>query len=343
MLAGRSYNSRMKVSQLGEFGLIELLTRIVNKSSERKARGGDLLLGIGDDASAWRCKEAIQVATVDALVQDVHFTLETVTWEELGWKALAVNLSDIAAMGGTPRYALVSLNVPGETETENVARLYEGMEELAREFAVEIVGGNVTDAPLLVVTVTVLGEVEGDGLLTRSSAKPGDLIAVTGYLGSSVAGLRMLREGLKYDAETASFLREAHLRPRPKVREGQILRRQGIKTAIDLSDGLASDLLRICEASRVGARVRVDKVPVHPLMKAAFKESFTELALSGGEDYELLFTASGGAIEEVRALMAGPITVIGEIVDGKPGQVTFLDEKGRVVELGRGGWDHFRR
>jgi len=156
----------MKVSDLGEFGLIELLAKIATKS-----RSKPLLVDIGDDAAAWHSEAGVQLATTDALIQDVHFALSTTTWRELGWKALAVNLSDIAAMGGVPQYALVSLGLPGDTEVEHMTQLYEGMAELARLFDVGIVGGDVVAAPLVVLNLTVVGSAQGN-ILTRTASSP---------------------------------------------------------------------------------------------------------------------------------------------------------------------------
>jgi thiamine-monophosphate kinase len=325
----------MKASELGEFGLIELLAEIVAKS-----RGEALLVDIGDDAAAWRTEAAIQLATTDALIQDVHFTLSTITWRELGWKALAVNLSDIAAMGGVPKYALVSLGLPGDTEVEHVTQLYDGMVELARRYDVAIAGGNIAVAPLVVLSLAVTGSAPSD-VLTRSAAAPGDQIAVTGYLGASGAGLAMLKKGLQFDEETTTCLREAHLKPQPRVVEGQILARTGVKAAIDLSDGLVSDLAKLCKASGVGAEIRAERIPIHPLVSAAFEQDCLNLALSGGEDYELLFTGRVEVMDRVKGLMPCPLSVIGEIVNEEPGRVRLLNEQGKEIGVERGGWEHF--
>jgi thiamine-monophosphate kinase len=325
----------MKVSELGEFGLIELLARIVGRA------GGDVLVGIGDDAACWRTDAAIQLATSDALIQDVHFTLSTTTWRELGWKALAVNISDIAAMGGLPQYALVSLGLPGDTEVESVTELYEGMAELTHLFNVAIVGGDVVAAPIVVLSLAVVGAAQTGHILTRSAAAPGEQIAVTGYLGASGAGLAMLKSGLEFDKEIATSLREAHLKPNPRVVEGQTLARYRVKAAIDLSDGLVSDLAKLCKASGVGARLFVDQIPVHPLVRHSFADDSINLALSGGEDYELLFTAPTEVISQVREAMPCPITVIGEIVEEEPGRVRLFDEHGNEVQLEKEGWEHF--
>ena len=328
----------MKVWELGEFGLIELIAKTVGKCSR-----SDLVLGIGDDTAAWRTEKSksVQLATTDILIQDVHFTLNIATWRELGWKALAVNISDIAAMGGIPSFALVSLGLPPETEVYNVIELYRGMKELARKFDVDIVGGNISRAPVVIIDVSLIGKATGQ-LLTRSAAEPGDQIAVTGYLGQSAAGLRMLKSDLRFDKKTTAFLREAHLRPQPRVAEGQILVEHGVRAAIDLSDGLISDLTHICKASRVGAKVWIDKLPIHELLKASFKKEVQGLALSGGEDYQLLFTAKSKVIKKVQNVMSTPVTVIGEIVSNHPRQVTVVDEQGKIVKWSKGGWDHFK-
>jgi len=326
----------MKVRELGEFGLIELVAGIVGKPSR-----SDLLIGIGDDTAAWRPSGAVQLATTDTLIQDVHFSLETATWGELGWKALAINVSDIAAMGGIPAYALVSLGLPPDTEVDGIAGLYRGMMEVAVEYGTDICGGNMSSAPVVMINITVIGEASG-GLLMRSGAVSGDQIAVTGYLGQAAAGCRMLKSGLEFEAAISAFLREAHLRPRPRVAEGRLLVQHGVRAAIDLSDGLLSDLGHICKASRVAARVWLQRLPVHPLVKAAFGEEALELAVSGGEDYELLFTAKEEAIDLLKRVMPSPVTVIGDIVAGEPGRITLCDNQGKPVEYGRRGWDHFR-
>jgi len=328
----------MQVSELGEFGLIDLLAKMVSKSQDKQ-----LIIGIGDDAAAWHGDTSIQLATVDSLIEGVHFTLGTVSWNELGWKALAVNLSDIAAMGGVPRYALVSLALPGHTEVEDVTDLYRGMVELAQQFGVAIVGGDTSSAPVVAITITILGSTRSQGkhILTRSTAKPGEEIAVTGYLGAAASGSEMLAKRLQFDPEATACFKRAFLHPYPRIAEGQILVEQGVKTAIDISDGLISDLNHICKASQVGARIEADRVPIEPKVKAKFGDRALELALSGGEDYELLFTGSAEVIDKVRAAVSCPITVVGEIITDKTGKITLVDRKEKPLNLGRGGWEHF--
>ncbi len=327
----------MKVSELGEFGLIDLLARMVGAS-----RDEHLLIGIGDDAAAWKGDASIQLATVDSFIQDVHFPSGIASWNELGWKALAANLSDIAAMGGLPRYALVSLALPEDTEVDDVAALYTGILDLAQQCGVAIIGGDISRAPLVAITITILGSTKNRDkqILTRSAAKPGELVAVTGELGAAAAGLEMLTKKLQFDPQATACFNGAFLHPYPRIAEGQLLADQGVKTAIDLSDGLISDLNQICKASQVSARVEIDRVPIEPRVKAQFGEKSLELALSGGEDYELLFTARAEVIDRVKRAAACPITVIGEIVAGREG-VTLVDSQGNPTALSKAGWEHF--
>ena len=334
----------MKVSELGEFGLINLLADMA-----RSARGNQqvswqqLITGIGDDTAVWYGDTSIQLATVDSFIQDVHFSLAIASWNELGWKALAVNLSDIAAMGGVPRYALVSLALPGHTEAEDVTALYKGMIELAQQSGVAIVGGDTSSAPLVAITITVLGSTRSQDkrILTRSAAKAGDKVAVTGELGAAAAGWEMLTKRLSFGPEAITSLRTAFLHPYPRVTEGQLLVEQGVRTAIDISDGLISDLSHICKASQVSAQIEIDRVPIQPVVKVNFSDRALELALSGGEDYELLFTGSADVIDKVRIAASCPITIIGEIIAGKPDEITLVDSKGNPFNLRKAGWEHF--
>lgn len=334
----------MKVSELGEFGLIDLLAKMAYGVRDKQlASWQQLIIGIGDDAAAWHGNASTQLATVDSFIQDVHFSLTTASWKELGWKALAASLSDIAAIGGIPRYALVSLALPHYTEVDDVTALYEGMIELTQQFEVAIIGGDVSSAPLVAITTTILGSTRNrdNHLLTRSAAEPGEKVAVTGYLGAAAAGLEMLNKQLQFNSEATTCLKNAYLHPYPRIAEGQLLVDHGVKTAIDISDGLISDLNHICKASQVSARIEIDCVPIQPTVKANFGDKSLELALSGGEDYELLFTASAKTINKVRRAASCPITVIGEIVADRIGEVTLIDRKGNPFNLDTTGWEHF--
>jgi len=334
----------MKVTELGEFDLINLLAKMVDSSQDKKfASWQQLITGIGDDAAAWQGDTSTQLATVDSLIQDVHFSLGIVSWEDLGWRSMAANLSDIAAMGGIPKYALVSLALPGHTEVDDVTVLYQGMIGLAQQFEVAIVGGDISRAPLVAITIVILGSTgsRGNQILTRSAAVPGEQIAVTGYLGAAAAGLEMLTRGLQFDSRATACLKRGFLRPYPRIAEGRLLVEHGVKTAIDISDGLISDLNHVCEASQVGARIEIDRVPVEPAVVTSFGDKSLELALSGGEDYELLFIGSPNVINKVKKVASCPITVIGEIVADKEGGVVLVDSGGNPFHLNKAGWDHF--
>ena len=320
--------------------MIELIRRVVDLPA------AELVHGIGDDAAVMRSPEKgrLLLLTTDMLVEGTHFKLDMISAYQLGWKALAVNLSDIAAMGGMPSYALVSLALPGHTEVEDVTALYRGMIELAKKFGVAIVGGNVSGAPVLMISITVLGTAEGEKkMLTRSAARPGEKVAVTNYLGASAAGLEMLSKGLSFKPAAAKSLRKAFLTPIPRVVEGRLLVKQGVRAGIDISDGLLADLRHICQMSQVGARIEIERVPVHPAVKANFGSRALELALGGGEDYELLFTASAEVIDKVKAAASCPITVIGEVTAEKAGEIILVDGKGSPIDPAVIGWQHFTK
>jgi thiamine-monophosphate kinase len=333
----------MKLSELGEFGLINL----IRNSSARYEKSGcipwsEVLVGIGDDAAAWQSDNRVQFATTDTLVQGTHFDLDVISWEELGWKALAVSLSDIAAMGGIPKYALLSLALPSDLEVEDISKFINSMMHLAREFGVALIGGNVATAPNVVITLTIIGCSKSKAMLKRSTASSGEQIAVTGYLGLSAAGLEMFKGKTISDPETINILRRAHFKPMPKVKEGQILIEEGVKTAIDISDGLVADLDHICESSKVNAKIKMEQVPVHPVVTANFPNHL-ELALCGGEDYELLFTADEATVARAKQALNCPVTVIGDITDEKlPARVTVVDSKGNTIPYKKGGWEHFK-
>jgi thiamine-monophosphate kinase len=329
----------MKVSEVGEFGLIDRLQKMIAEAGADRAKG--LLFGIGDDCAAWHCSGATQLATVDSMVEGVHFTLDTITWGELGWKSLAINVSDIAAMGGAARYILINLDLPDDMEVENIEELYRGMIGLAKESGAAIVGGNISGAPQVSITITVIGESASGNLLKRSTAKPGDSIAVTGWPGSSAGGLAMLMRKLKFARPDTEYFRDAFLHPVPRLKEGQILVKNGITAAIDTSDGLISDLRHICEASKVSARIAVEDVPVHDLLKKHFSDKALEMALSGGEDYNLLFTGEADIISKIKKQLDIPVVIIGEITGGEPGKIELFNAAGKPVKLKKTGWTHF--
>ncbi len=294
----------------GEFELIERLRRLLPSP-------GEDVIGIGDDAAAVRAPCGWWLLAADAVVAGVHADLALCTPEDFGWKAMAANVSDIAAMGGRPAHALVTVAAPPETDLE---RLYLGVAEAARAFACPVVGGDLVNAPVLLVAVAITGTVDGEPV-RRSGAAPGDGIYVTGPLGLAAAGLRQLRQGRGGSTRAVT----AHCRPTPAIEAGTAARRAGATAMIDVSDGLWADLGHLATSSGVG--VAVDRVPVGE--GATMQE-----ALSGGEDYVLVFTAPD---EAPVAAAFGPVAPprIGTCT-ADPAQRTLAGKP--LPEAG--GWEH---
>ncbi|MFH1559833.1 MAG: thiamine-phosphate kinase [Chloroflexota bacterium] len=332
----------VKVRDIGEFALIETLQKIVSQGKPwPEELPFPLLLGMGDDAAAWHTGEATELATTDTLVEGVHFRHDLTSWEDLGWKALAVNLSDIAAMGGSPLYILVTLGIKPDTEVEDVEALYRGMLFACREHGCYIVGGDMVRSPVTFITVAMTG-VAGEHVLTRHTAQPGDVVAVTGPLGCAAGGLQALLQGTVLEEERGRHLHQAHVHPQPRLQAGQILVQNGVQAAMDISDGLTDDLAKMCVSSGVGAIVYAAQVPVDAFLKDAFPQHYLQFALNGGEDYELLFTGREEVVAEAVTRLSPSATIIGRIVAKHPGKVRVLDEHGADLHLDRHGWDHFR-
>lgn len=333
----RSYNGCVDVSEIGEFGLIERLTGILGPEASP-----DLIVGIGDDAAVWRAGDQFLIATTDTLVEGVHFLAAVAPWTDVGWKALAVNVSDIGAMGGEPLFALVTLALPPETAVEDMGALYCGLNGCAGQYGITVAGGDVVSAPQVSVNVALLGRAQvRDGeplLLLRREAKEGDAIAVSGTLGDSAGGLRALRQGLGPDQGLVS----AHLRPRPALALGQEAAAAGVRCGIDVSDGLLQDIGHLCEASGVGALVRADAVPVSDALRSAYPRDALQLACTGGEDYQLILTGRSELLRQVETRAGVPLSFIGEIVKDAGRRVRLLDAGGVEVYFGTPGWDHLR-
>lgn len=332
----------MLISEIGEFGLIKYISEYLSLYQEDK----NLIVGIGDDTAVWSSSDNTILHTTDTLVENVHFRLDYISWQDLGWKALAINLSDIAAMGGIPRYALVSLCIPDTIEVEDIMRFYEGMLNLARLNNVIIAGGNISRSEEIVITVALTGaagDIPGNVML-RSKAISGDLVAVTGYLGSSALGLKILNNQITLPDEVKTFCINAHLKPQPRVKEGQALLKMGIRCAIDISDGLVGDLYHICEASRISADISQNKLPVIPEIKQYLDQDFIEeLALYGGEDYELLVTGREELIDKARSVLTCPLTIIGEVTSEESKSINLVNDKNKIKRAQVKGWDHFAK
>ena len=336
----------MRVSQLGEFGLISLVQEWTGSAASGLADISPdtcrLAVDNGDDAAAatFLRSPVTELYTTDTMVDGIHFTSETTPWRDLGWKAIASNVSDVAAMGGTPAFALVTLGLPADTLVDDIRELYMGMNEICREFGARVIGGDMVRSPVGFITVALTGIAAGKPMV-RTAARPGHLVGVTGSLGGSAGGLRMMLDASGTPGSDADQLAISHRRPRPHVAEGQTLVANGVSSAMDVSDGLADDLAKLCAASGVAAVLRADKVPAEPALKSVFADDWLDLALYGGEDYVLLFTAPPEVMNAVIDRLPDSAAIIGEITGDGPGTVTVLDADGNPRLRGGAGWDHF--
>jgi thiamine-monophosphate kinase len=334
-----------RVSDIGEFGLIARLDAAL---PDEVRRSGALELGIGDDAAIWQPSPGASVViTTDSLVEEIHFRLDWTDWESLGHKAIAVNVSDLAAMGAAPKVAVVTLGLRGSERIVDLVALYTGMGDVARRYGVVIAGGDIVRSPFgLALHITALGELLGEKRLTRSGARPGDLIGVTGTLGASAAGMQLLAASSALrQAATADLLVQAHLRPEPRVPLGQVLRELGASAAMDLSDGLMGDLPKILAASNVSAEIDLRAIPVAAAVRALFPEEWLTFATRGGEDYELLFTVPGDrwdAVQEALTAAGGQVHAVGRILPAVDApSITVIGLDGVARPEAPGAFDHF--
>ncbi|HEY3151782.1 MAG TPA: thiamine-phosphate kinase, partial [Candidatus Binatia bacterium] len=327
-------------SQLGEFGLIDRIRRTA-------PAGPGVRIGIGDDAAWIASSSGSSLVTADLLIEDVHFDLRWTSLFDLGYKSLAVNLSDIAAMGGVPTYAILSLGIPVSFDSNDIDNLYRGINTLARQCGVSIVGGDTNFAKSLIISVCVIGGPPPQPV-RRSGAKVGHDIYVTGTLGDSALGLKLLQRKsprMKQKSPFAQLLKRHH-QPTPRIAAGVLLARQKLATAmIDVSDGLLQDLGHICQASRIGAMIWEARLPLSRAYRAIAGRDGTHYALSGGEDYELLFCArpsDRARIAKLERRVGLTITRIGICVRANRG-ITVLDSYGKLVSTRFKGHDHFKK
>jgi len=310
----------------------ELLTAIGRVLS---GTGPEVLVPVGDDAAVVRRGAGDLVLSTDALVEGTHFDRAMSTPRDIGYKAIAASISDIAAMAASPRYALCALTLSDDVDAGWTMELFGGMREASDEFACTLIGGNLARGADVTVAITVTGEVARGAAVRRGGAKPEDVVVVTGTLGGAAAGRRLARRGAPWTEDELDAIHR-HERPAPRVGEAPVLARNGATAMIDVSDGLARDLVRLCEASGVGVRLDPAMVPAHPA--AAEGE-----ALGGGEDYELLATMpSAGAVAdaagELADVFATPLTAIGTITTEG---LQTVDDSGKTHPLEPSGWDHF--
>lgn len=323
------------VAELGESALLEMLIERIPLSA-----GQELL---GDDAAilAWPSDEKLLVST-DMLVQGIDFDLGFSSCRDVGWKALAVNVSDIAAMGGRPKAALVSLGMPGSTFVSEFEGLLEGMIEGCSAWELSLAGGDLSEASEIVVNVAILGSAT-TAPVVRSGAEIGDALCVTGELGGSGAGLLALQHGLEGTSAEIDAAIARHRRPQPRSSEGPILGRLGVTAMIDVSDGLGIDLLRLLDASQTGCELRSSAIPIGRGVSDVAAETGKDpvaVALGGGEDHELLFTARGDSIAALEEAMVGlgcDVSILGRITAGEP----LIDGEPLREQEGL-GWEHLK-
>lgn len=339
---------RTEISQLGEFGLIEHLTQqfpIRNKSSLR---------GVGDDAAVIDNQNFLTVVSTDMLVEGIHFDLMYTPLKHLGYKSVVVNLSDIYAMNATPKQITVSIATSNRFSVEALDELYEGIRAACEHYNVDLIGGDTSASNKgLIISVTAIGQGEKEKLAYRSGAKVGDLICITGDVGSAYLGLQILeREKQIYlsnpnvqpDLEEQNYLIGRQLKPEARKDMIEMFAKNDlVPTAmIDVSDGVASDLFHICKQSGVGAYLEESGVPIHPdaqMMALKFKLDPITCGLNGGEDYELLFTIDPKDVDKIKFLP--DIYIAGEITDAKDG-ITLHTKGGNIHDLQAQGWTHFK-
>ena len=311
-----------QIKDIGEIGLIKRITR----PPKDKA----ILVGIGDDAAVVQTKEGFQVLTTDCLVEGDHFRNDWFTPEQIGMKAIEINVSDVAAMGGRPKFALVSLVLPNDLQVDFFDRIYDGMWKACDRNSLEIIGGNMAHGNFIVISITLIGEIEGNNCTLRKGAQPGDSLFVSGCLGNGRAGLRAYQNNLQGFNKTKNKYLE------PKARLAYALKIAPYAHAmIDISDGLASEIRHICNQSHLGANIFLDQIPINDEVREIARilgENEYDYALYGGEDFELLYAVSEENFQHVKGIF------IGKIINSPEIKLIYNDSE---EEIKRTGYDHF--
>jgi thiamine-monophosphate kinase len=325
-------------------GEAAILGRIEEMAARTRTRSSGVRLGIGDDAALLKGTAGFdQILTCDWFLEGSHFLRGRHPPDAVGWKCLARAISDVAAMGGLPRCFLLSLALPVSHTGVWFDRFLEGLRRAAKQFGCVPAGGDTTRRQDILINVTVVGEVRTGSAVLRSGAKAGDVLFVSGRLGEAELGLRLLRKSKRLANSRDPFLTK-HLYPEPRLELGRWLAENRVASAMmDLSDGLSTDLPRLCAASRVGARIEVSKLPSVRVPKTRFggHKTLLDLALHGGDDYELLFTVPRNKLKRIPRSRNGTLlTAIGEITKART--LLLMDESGRGVPLPNRGWDPFR-
>ena len=338
---------RTDISQLGEFGLIDRI------SSNNKIARAETQQGIGDDAAVLNYGGDPVIVTTDLLIEGIHFDLMYHPLKHLGYKAVVVNLSDICAMNAIPKHITVSIAISNRFSLEAIDELYEGIRIACEAYEVDLIGGDTSSSPRgLTISVTAIGSIAKEKITYRSGARPGNIICVTGDLGAAYLGLQVLeREKQVYlaapemqpELSTKTYLISRQLKPEARLESVRYFQKVGLMPTamIDISDGLASDLLHICKASGTGAFIEEAQVPIHDearLQAMEFNLDPITCALNGGEDYELLFTVSPTDLEKVRFMDS--VYIIGEITPKDDG-VKLHTTGGQIHPITAQGWTHF--
>lgn len=339
--------NRTELSSLGEFGLIKHLTQFIEINNESTIKG------IGDDAAVIDYKNKQTIVSTDMLVEGVHFDLAYMPLKHLGFKSVSVNLSDIYAMNATPKQITISLAISNRFSVEALEELYAGFMMACKKHNVDIIGGDTTTSKSgLVISITAIGEAESSDIVYRNTAKEGDLLCVTGDLGAAYVGLQLLERekkifmespGVQPDLGGNDYILERQLKPEARKDIPVLLKKLEVKPTamIDISDGLASEILHITTQSDLGCNLFEEKIPIDPStynMAREFNLDPTMCALSGGEDYELLFTIDQADFPKVKA--NPDITVIGHLTNSKEG-VNLISKAGTSIPLTAQGWDSF--
>lgn len=342
-------NPETEISNLGEFGLIDLLTKdipIVNKETK---------LGVGDDAAVLNFEEKDVLVTTDLLLEGIHFDLRYVPLQHLGYKSAVVNFSDIYAMNGTPRQITVSIGVSSRFTVEHIETLYSGIRKACEIYGVDLVGGDTSASVTgLVISITCIGDVAKGKEVKRSGAKPTDLICVSGDLGAAFMGLRLLErensvassqkdKDFQPDFAGKEYILERQLKPEARKDVVEMLKKENITptSMIDVSDGLSSELLHLCKASNVGCRVYEDKIPIDyqtAMMAEELNMNLVTAAMNGGEDYELLFTVPLTDHEKIEKLQG--IKMIGYVTAPELGAALVTRDGGEIPVRAQ-GWNAF--
>lgn len=334
-----------EISSLGEFGLIDRLTKDLNNKNTQTIKG------VGDDAAVLRFGDKDVLVTTDLLLEGIHFDLRYVPLKHLGYKSVVVNLSDIYAMNGRPLQITVSLGISSRFTVEHIEELYSGIRLACEVYGVDLVGGDTSASVTgLVISITCIGEAKADEIVRRSGGKPTDIICVSGDLGSAFMGLQLLERENRVSAGQKDFqpdfagkeyILERQLKPEARKDIIEMLKREGVKptSMIDISDGLSSELMHLCKESNTGCRVYEDKIPIDyqtALMAEEFNMNLITAAMNGGEDYELLFTVPITDHEKIEKMKG--VTMIGYLTESSLGEA-MVTRDGSEIPLKAQGWN----